>query len=267
MSVVQERCPACSAPLPIQPGERRLKCPYCGSALSIERQGDAISLELANRVLGSLEESGALTQAEFRRLRLTQELAAAEMRLANLQSEQRSIKRGAINAVSRTQLQELHTQEITLRQQIASLQTQLTPNAQVAPVAPKRVGDWRMTPQRIGWLLFSITGRANRGEFWAGVLVCVGIYLAFVIVMALSRALPNGDGLVVRTAEAILSFVALVQGLTLLWVGVAVAAKRFHDRDKAGWWVLIGLIPMVGLVWFLVELGLLPGTPGGNRYG
>lgn len=42
--------------------------------------------------------------------------------------------------------------------------------------------------------------------------------------------------------------------------------KRWHDRDKSGWWMLIVLIPLVGLIWFLVELGLLPGTPGSNRF-
>lgn len=267
MSVVLERCPACSAPLPIQLGDRQVRCAFCGSALNVARQGGAISVELAQRVLGSLEESGALAQAEFRRLRLTQELASAEMRLANLQSEQRTIERGPINAVSRRQLEELSAQSLALRQQIADYQAQLYPNAQVAPVNARRVGDWQITPQRIGWLLFSLRGRAHRGEFWAGALVCAGIYLALVIVMALSRALPNGDGLVVRIAEAGLSFVMLVQLVTLLWVGVAVGVKRFHDRDKAGWWVLIGLIPMVGALWFLVDLGLLPGSPGGNRYG
>ena len=43
--------------------------------------------------------------------------------------------------------------------------------------------------------------------------------------------------------------------------------KRWHDRDKSGWWMLIVLIPLVGLIWFLVELGFLPGTPGPNRFG
>ena len=43
--------------------------------------------------------------------------------------------------------------------------------------------------------------------------------------------------------------------------------KRFHDRDKSGWWVLIGLIPIIGAIWLLIELGFLKGTPGPNRFG
>jgi uncharacterized membrane protein YhaH (DUF805 family) len=31
--------------------------------------------------------------------------------------------------------------------------------------------------------------------------------------------------------------------------------------------MLIVLIPLVGIIWFLVELGFLPGTPGPNRFG
>jgi uncharacterized membrane protein YhaH (DUF805 family) len=48
---------------------------------------------------------------------------------------------------------------------------------------------------------------------------------------------------------------------------VIVYIKRFHDRDKSGWWVLIGLIPLIGAIWLLVELGFLKGTPGPNRFG
>ena len=34
-----------------------------------------------------------------------------------------------------------------------------------------------------------------------------------------------------------------------------------------GWWVLIGLIPIIGALWLLIELGFLKGTDGPNRYG
>ena len=48
---------------------------------------------------------------------------------------------------------------------------------------------------------------------------------------------------------------------------IIVYIKRFHDRDKSGWWVLIGLIPIIGGIWLLIELGFLKGTPGPNRFG
>lgn len=267
MSIVQQRCPACSAPLPIIQPSERLRCRYCGAALSIERHGSHVSVELAERMIGSLEQSGAQNQAEFRHLRLTQELASAEMQLANVQSEMRSIQRGPVNGVSRTQLNELQAKQIELQQRIASLKAQLYPGSASAPTIPRQSTDLRLTPQRFGWLLFSLNGRANRLDFWVGTLVGVGVYVSLVIVTAILRAMPDDGGALTNLGTAIFSFVSLILVILLVWIGAAVGVKRFHDRDKAGWWVLLGLIPLVGAVWFLVELGLLPGSPGANRYG
>ena len=200
MSIVQERCPACAAPLPIQPGDRRLKCSYCGAALNVERHGESISIELTQRMIGTIEQNGVQTQAEFRRLRLTQELTSAEMRLANVQSEMRSIERGPANAVSRTQLNELNAQAIELKQQIARIQAQLYPNAARIPAAPKRPMQ-RLSPQRIAWLLMSVDGRINRAEFWAGALIFFGVYLALMIVFALQRAIPDEGGTIARAGR------------------------------------------------------------------
>lgn len=43
--------------------------------------------------------------------------------------------------------------------------------------------------------------------------------------------------------------------------------KRFHDRGKSGWWVLVGLLPGIGIWWILIECGFLKGTPGNNQFG
>jgi uncharacterized membrane protein YhaH (DUF805 family) len=48
----------------------------------------------------------------------------------------------------------------------------------------------------------------------------------------------------------------------------AIALKRCHDRDKGGGWVaFFWLVPIVGWIWGLVELGFLDGTQGRNSYG
>ena len=54
--------------------------------------------------------------------------------------------------------------------------------------------------------------------------------------------------------------------LLALYPSIAVSVKRCHDRDRSGWFLLIGLIPLVNL-WVLVELGFLRGTTGENRFG
>jgi uncharacterized membrane protein YhaH (DUF805 family) len=56
-------------------------------------------------------------------------------------------------------------------------------------------------------------------------------------------------------------------GLAVLIPCILVHIKRWHDRDKSGWWMLILFVPIIGAIWFLIELGFLPGTPGPNRFG
>jgi uncharacterized membrane protein YhaH (DUF805 family) len=55
--------------------------------------------------------------------------------------------------------------------------------------------------------------------------------------------------------------------LVLLWPIIAVMAKRWHDRDRSGWWVLVLLLPVVGWIWALVVNGCLRGTVGPNPHG
>ena len=55
--------------------------------------------------------------------------------------------------------------------------------------------------------------------------------------------------------------------LLLLWPSICLYAKRWHDRGKSGWWSLIIFVPIIGSIWFLVELGFLRGTDGPNRFG
>ena len=66
------------------------------------------------------------------------------------------------------------------------------------------------------------------------------------------------------TASSYFLFIALVP----VWIQLAVTAKRWHDRDKSAWWILIYLIPIIGGgTWTIVELGLLKGAKGDNRFG
>ena len=54
--------------------------------------------------------------------------------------------------------------------------------------------------------------------------------------------------------------------LALALPGLGVGARRLHDLDRSGWWLLAGLVPVVGtivlIVWFSTR-----GTPGPNRFG
>ena len=61
--------------------------------------------------------------------------------------------------------------------------------------------------------------------------------------------------------------VSSIVGLITIYFALAVYAKRWHDRDKSGWWTLIVLVPFIGAIWLLVECGILEGTRGPNRFG
>ncbi len=58
-----------------------------------------------------------------------------------------------------------------------------------------------------------------------------------------------------------------VAALVAAWMKLAVLVKRWHDRNKSGWWVLITLIPIIGWAWQLIECGFMDGTQGPNKYG
>jgi uncharacterized membrane protein YhaH (DUF805 family) len=53
----------------------------------------------------------------------------------------------------------------------------------------------------------------------------------------------------------------------LIWVLIAVQVKRWHDRNKSAWWLLINFVPIIGWLWVLIECGFLRGTEGPNRFG
>jgi uncharacterized membrane protein YhaH (DUF805 family) len=115
---------------------------------------------------------------------------------------------------------------------------------------------WLAGPEPPGPLkvFFSFEGRVGRKTWWLyGVLAILGLSL-------LGTALLRIAGVSERSADVAVNAL-------LLWPALAVSIKRWHDRDKSAWWVLVSLVPFIGWLWVLVENGLLRGTKGDNRYG
>jgi uncharacterized membrane protein YhaH (DUF805 family) len=103
-------------------------------------------------------------------------------------------------------------------------------------------------------LLFGLAGRLPRKAFWLYGVVALSIaqLLAYLLL---------GIAGVKDTAADVAST------LLIAWPSFAITVKRWHDRGKSAWWVLINLVPVVGLLWTLIECGFLRGTAGPNRYG
>jgi uncharacterized membrane protein YhaH (DUF805 family) len=109
------------------------------------------------------------------------------------------------------------------------------------------------------WLLFSFEGRLNRAPYW-GVLLVMSL-----LGMGLGFAIYD-----LRVWQPLTTSPTILETLWLLfacWIVLAVQVKRWHDRDKSGWWALINLVPLVGGIWVLIECGFLRGTAGRNRFG
>ena len=122
-------------------------------------------------------------------------------------------------------------------------------------------------------LLFSFTGRANRAKFWLVLIVTdiVGMIL-FGIIGAIGGGsmMPDASGNMSMgggTMGFVTAILALIVLIAMVWIGLAVAVKRYHDRNKSGWWVLICLVPVIGGLWYVIECGFLKGTAGANTYG
>jgi len=93
-------------------------------------------------------------------------------------------------------------------------------------------------------------GRARRREFWG-----------FVLVNALVSAALQLSGGFMKTDIPVEVF-----GLLVLLPSVAVAFRRLHDTGRSAWWLLIGVLPLVGQVVLLVFF-CSAGDRGDNRHG
>jgi uncharacterized membrane protein YhaH (DUF805 family) len=106
-------------------------------------------------------------------------------------------------------------------------------------------------------VLFSFSGRIGRAQYW------LGYFVQFALAGLAWMCLLTGE----QNQSIPLLVVPIALLPVVLWMGLAVMAKRYHDRDKSAWWILIAFIPIVGAIWQLIELGLLRGTDGNNDYG
>lgn len=105
------------------------------------------------------------------------------------------------------------------------------------------------------WLLLSREGRVPRKIYWL-------YYVVPVLVISL----------VLNVVDMALGFervqpLSLFFTLLAIWPSICVGAKRCHDRNKSAWWILITFIPVIGIIWWIIEFGCLRGTVGPNRFG
>jgi uncharacterized membrane protein YhaH (DUF805 family) len=129
--------------------------------------------------------------------------------------------------------------------------------------------EWMLLPLR---RYAGFSGRARPREFWMFVLF---LLIAFTVISIVETILglnaaehwvrrgPWMWGAGYRTNGGPLT------GLFALGIFIpylAVGVRRLHDTDRSGWWLLIGLIPLIGGLVLLVFF-IMSGTRGANRFG
>ncbi|MCZ8368953.1 MAG: DUF805 domain-containing protein [Porphyrobacter sp.] len=106
--------------------------------------------------------------------------------------------------------------------------------------------------------MFDFRGRSRRRDYW---LFVAWQFPIFILALILGlNIVPEGDGF-----DAILGAPMVhmaVFGLPTL----ALQVRRLHDSDKGGWWLVVSLLPYLGLGW-LILLMAQQGTWEPNRFG
>lgn len=94
--------------------------------------------------------------------------------------------------------------------------------------------------------LFSFSGRARRREY---LITSIVVSLILEVLTAIIEDVDDG----------FFAIVFLIVDVILIWISLAVCARRCHDLGHSGWWMLIPLYP----VWMLFQNS----QPGPNEYG
>jgi FAD/FMN-containing dehydrogenase/uncharacterized membrane protein YhaH (DUF805 family) len=103
----------------------------------------------------------------------------------------------------------------------------------------------------LSYLLFTIRGRLQRSTYW---IVSVFIFSTFYVLYSLLHDFVGGQ-------STYFLYPLLIGSLT------TTAIKRLHDSNRSGYWLLTILIPVLGPLWLVYQLGFKKGNKAENRFG
>lgn len=108
-------------------------------------------------------------------------------------------------------------------------------------------------------------GRARRSEYW--------LFALFVVLVQMTAGVLSwfvggdlSDDAFATPASAVIALLYFGFCLYIFVPSLAVSFRRLHDSGRTAWWLLLGLIPVLGQLVLLIFM-ILDGTPGDNRYG
>ena len=104
----------------------------------------------------------------------------------------------------------------------------------------------------------NFSGRAQRKEYWYFNLVSV--IIAFVLGImdtAMGNPVINASGI---------GPIEMIYALLILLPSIAVTVRRLHDISRSGWWLLICLVPLIGII-VLIVFAAQGSDLNDNQYG
>lgn len=120
--------------------------------------------------------------------------------------------------------------------------------------------------------VFNFKGRARRKEYWGTELFYLLFFIPIFIIFGLMV-------LFVPILLVPISLISWILSIPMLFLGI----RRLHDINCSGWFILIlvfvdilsmvaattgiGIVLLTLSIVFHIALGLIPGTPGKNKYG
>jgi uncharacterized membrane protein YhaH (DUF805 family) len=106
---------------------------------------------------------------------------------------------------------------------------------------------------------FVVSGRSSRTQYW-------GFQLGMALLIGAALfAEARLTGRMPRLLD--LGFPSLFAVVVHLVPSLTVSVRRLHDAGHSGWWMLVGLMPVVGTIWLLVKMCEAPAQVGLNRFG
>lgn len=100
----------------------------------------------------------------------------------------------------------------------------------------------------------TFSGRARRAEYWWFILATILVSIVLGVI----------DGLLGLGGE--FGLLGNIWSLAIFLPSLAAGARRLHDTDRSAWWLLIMLLPLIGVI-VLIVFFAQKGTDGANRFG
>lgn len=108
-------------------------------------------------------------------------------------------------------------------------------------------------------LFFTSKGRLNRKSY-----IYRSIFLS--LVLSVIQAVLTFASNTIGALELLFAVLLLVSGIFGVVASIMMLARRLHDLDLSGWWMLLLCVPLINL-FFAIYFYFFKGTEGPNQYG